>query len=107
MPLRHKALGCASIYNDQVITPLRPFQHNPDDERYTRIPARPIDPIVTRTLPRHLAFPDPIIHSLVDPQPINDITGAIIRRTLHTLLAAHTELFSTRENIERIQTLYA
>ena len=55
------APGCASLYNDQAITPLGPYQHNVEDLRHTKIAALRIDPAVTVTLPRQLAFPDSIV----------------------------------------------
>ena len=100
---RYRAPGCVSLYNDQAIRPLGPYQHNVDDARHTTITARAIDPAVTNTLPRQVAFPDSIVHSLVNSEPINDTTAPNTRRTLHTLLADHSELFDARENLARTQ----
>ena len=74
-----------------------------DDERHTRTIALRIDPNVTRTVPHPLAFPDPIVQSLVNSDPINDITGYNIRSTLLSLVADHNELSDLGKHIELTQ----
>ena len=104
VPKRHRTPGCASLYNDQETTPLGPYLQDADDERLTRTIALRIDPNVTRIIPHPLAFPDPIVLSLANSEPINDISSYNIRSTLLSLVAEHNELCDLANHIKVTQT---
>ena len=104
VPKRHRTPGFASLYNDQETTPLGPYHQDADDERLTRTVALRIDPNVTRIFPYPLAFPNPIVLSLANSEPINDISSYNIRSTLLALVAEHNKLCDLANHIADTQT---
>ena len=104
VPKRHRIPGCASLYNDQETTPLGPYLQDANDERLTRTVALRIDPNVTRIFPYPLASPNPIVLSLANSEPINDISSYNIRSTLFALVAEHNELCDLANHIAATKT---
>ena len=98
-PDRIRTLGCASLYNEQALIPLVQYDDRTDDLLISKFIVPSLDRLLTTSLPRHVAYPDPVDKSLRVTEFINDTTHDTIRHAIQLLYNDLMDICDTRQTL--------